>query len=63
MHKIRNTKHLEVLNSLIGIKPFGSSEPLSKKTLRKLCILHKWDKKKVLKDIENDTWWCYFCDD
>ena len=63
MHKIRNTKHLEVLDSLIGTKPIGCCEPLSKKTLWKLCILHRWNKKEVLKDIENDTWWYHFCND
>lgn len=63
MHKIRNTKHLEILNSLLGTTPYGCSGPLSKKTLWKLCILYKWDKKKVLKSIEDDTWWVPFCDD
>lgn len=63
MHKIRNTKHLEVLNSLIGTIPHGYSGPLSKKILWKLCILYKQDKKKVLKSIEDDTWWASFCND
>ena len=63
MHKIRNTRHLEVLNSLLGTTPHGCSGPLSKKSLWKLCIIKKWDKKKVLKSIEDDTWWTYFCDD
>jgi len=63
MHKIRNTKHLEVLNSLLGTIPHGCSGPLSKKSLWKLCIINKWDKKKVLKSFEDDTWWTYFCDD
>lgn len=63
MHKIRNTKHLEVLKSLLGTTPHGCSGPLSKKSLWKLCIIKKWDKKKVLESIENDTWWTYFCDD
>jgi hypothetical protein len=63
MHKIRNTKHIEILNSLIGTTPHGCFSSLSKKTLWKLCIIHKWDKKKILKDIENDTWWCHFCND
>ena len=63
MHKIRNTKHIEVLNSLIGTTPFGCMNPLSKKMLWKLCILHNWDRKKVLKDIKDDTYWVHFCDD
>ena len=53
MHKIRNTKHLEVLNSLLGTTPHGCSGPLSKKSLWKLCIIKKWDKKKVLESIED----------
>ena len=56
MHKIRNTKHQEILESLVGTIPPGCSEPLSKNTLRKLCVIHKWNKKAVLKDIENDTY-------
>jgi hypothetical protein len=63
MHKIRNTKHIEVLNSLIGTVPPGYSSPLSKKLLWKLCILCKWNRKKVLEKIENDTWWVHFCED
>ena len=63
MHKIRNTKHIEVLNSLIGTTPLGCMNPLSKKTLWKLCTLHNWDRKKVLKDIKNDTYWVHFCND
>lgn len=63
MHKIRNTKHLELLNSLVGIKPVGCCEALSKKTLRKLCVLFKWDKKKVLQSIKDGSWGYYFCDD
>lgn len=63
MHKIRNTRHLSVLNSLIGTTtPIGKT-PLSKKTLWKLCITHKWDKEKVIKDIKDDTWWYRFCND
>ena len=56
-------KHIEVLNSLIGTTPFGCMNPLSKKTLWKLCILHNWDRKKVLKDIKDDTYWVHFCND
>lgn len=63
MHKIRNTKHIEVLNSLIGTTPFGCMNPLSKKMLWKLCILHNWDRKKVLKDIKDDTYWVHFYND
>ena len=63
MHKIRNTKHIEVLNSLIGTTPFGCMNPLSKKMLWKLCILHNWNRKKVLKDIKDDTYWVHFCND
>jgi len=43
MHKIRNTKHLEILNSMIGIIAPGCRKPLSKKTLRTLLQLYKWD--------------------
>lgn len=63
MHKIRNTKHLEILNSMVGIIAPGCSEPLSKRTLRTLLQLYKWDKKKVLKLIEDDEWWCHWADE
>ena len=63
MHKIRNTKHQAILDSLVGTITPGCSEPLSKRTLKKLCIIKKWDKKAVLNDIKEDNWWIYFCDD
>ncbi len=63
MHKIRNTKHKEILESLVGIVAPGCSQPLSKRTIRILCNLYKWDKKKVIKVIEDDYWWVHFCDD
>ena len=63
MHKICNTKHQAILDSLVGTIAPGCSEPLSKRTLKKLCIIKKWDKKAVLKDIKEDNWWIYFCDD
>ena len=63
MHKIRNTKHQAILDSLVGTIAPGCSEPLSKRTLKKLCIIKKLDKKAVLKDIKEDNWWIYFCDD
>lgn len=63
MHKIRNTKHQEILESLVGTVAPGCSAPLSKRTLKKLCIIHKWNKKAVLKDIKDDNWWIYFIDD
>lgn len=44
MHKIRNTKHQASLDSLVGTIAPGCSEPLSKRTLKKLCIIKKWDK-------------------
>ena len=56
MHKIRNTKHQAILDSLVGTIAPGCSEPLSKRTLKKLCIIKKWDKKAVLKDIKEDNW-------
>ena len=62
MHKIRNTKHQAILDSLVGTIAPECSEPLSKRTLKKLCI-KKWDKKAMLKDIKADNWWIYFCDD
>ena len=63
MHKIRNTKHQAILDSLVGTIAPKCSEPLSKRTLKKLCIIKKWNKKEVLKDIKEDNWWIYFCDD
>ena len=63
MHKIRNTKHQAILDSLVETIAPGCSEPLSKRTLKKLCIIKKWNKKEVLKDIKEDNWWIYFCDD
>ena len=38
MHKIRNTKHQAILDSLVETIAPGCSEPLSKRTLKKLCI-------------------------
>ena len=63
MYKIRNIKHQAILDSLVGTIALGCSEPLSKRTLKKLCIIKKWNKKEVLKDIKEDNWWIYFCDD
>ena len=56
MHKIRNTKHQAILDSLVGTIAPGCSEPLSKRTLKKLCIIKKWVKKAVLKDNKEDNW-------
>ena len=63
MHKIRNTKHQAILDSLVGTIALGCSELLSKRTLKKLCISKKWDRKAVLKDIKEYNWWIHFCDD
>jgi hypothetical protein len=63
MHKLRNTKHIEMLNSMLNIVPPGCSQPLSKRTMRILLQVHKWNKKEVLKEIENDEWWYRFCND
>lgn len=65
MHKIRNTKHLELLNKLcgMGIIPPGCREPLSKRVLRDLLVANKWDEHKVLQEIKNDEWWYRYADD
>ena len=63
MHKIRNTKHLKILNSMVGTVAPGQAEPLSKKILRKLLQAHKWDKKATMEEIEKDEWWYRFVDD
>lgn len=63
MHKIRNTKHKEALESLYGIVAPGCSVPLSKKTLRKLLALYDWEKWKVKEVIEKGEWWYPFCED
>lgn len=63
MHKIRNTLHKEILNSLVGIIAPGYTKPLSKRTIRKLCHLYKWNKNKIIKVIEDDEWWVHFCED
>ena len=39
MHKLRNTKHIKALDSLYGITPNFSNEPISKKKLRKLEVV------------------------
>lgn len=63
MHKLRNTRHIEILNSMLNIVPLGCSQPLSKRTMRILLQVNGWDKQKVLKEIENDEWWYRFCND
>ena len=63
MHKIRNTKHLEILNSMLNIKPLGCSQPLSKKTMRKILIFCGWNKKKALEWIESGDYVYHFMDD
>ena len=47
MHKLRNTKHIEILNSLVGIKPDGYAQPLSKRMLRKILVYCKWYRQKA----------------
>ena len=63
MHKIRNTKHLELLNKLMGIIPPGCREPLSKRVLRDLLVANKWDEHKVIQLIKNDEWWYRYADE
>lgn len=63
MHKIRNTRHKQILESMCGITPLGYSGPISKKKIRRLLQWNKWDKEKVLKLIRDDEWWYGFCND
>ena len=63
MHKIRNTKHKEALDSLYGIVPPGCSDVLSKKKLRYLLSRHNWEVWTVRDLIEKDEWWYPFCND
>ena len=63
MHKIRNTKHLELLNKLYGIIAPGCSEPLSKRVLRDLLVSNDWDEHKVRQLIKNDEWWYRYAND
>jgi hypothetical protein len=54
MHKLRNTKYIEILNSMLNVVPFGCSQPISKRKMRILLQTHKWNKKEVMKEIENN---------
>ena len=63
MHKIRNTKHKEALDSLYGIVPPGCSDVLSKKKLRYLLSRHNWEVWTVRDLIKKDEWWYPFCND
>jgi hypothetical protein len=63
MHKIRNTKHKEALESLYGIIPPGHAKPLSKAKLRYLLVRHNWEPWTVKDLIEKDEWWYPFCID
>lgn len=56
MHKLRNTKHIKALDSLYGITPNFSNEPISKKKLRKLLAGNNWDVEKTRKEIESGSW-------
>ena len=63
MHKLRNTLHIAILNSMLNVIPPGGSKPISKKKMRQFLQYRKWDKTRVLKEIEEDTY-CYcwpFC--
>lgn len=63
MHKIRNTRHLELLNKLYGITSNGCKTPLSKRVLRDLLVSNNWDEHKVLQLIKNDEWWYRYAND
>lgn len=63
MHKLRNTKHIKILNSLYGIVPPGCREPLSKKKLRYLLHINDWNSEIVRKLIETDEWWYHWAND
>ena len=62
MHKLRNTEHIEILNSLVGIKPSGYAEPLSKKMLRKILAYCHWYKQKAIDYITSREFEYHFCD-
>ena len=64
-HKIRNTKHLELLNEIYNMKiiPRGYSDPLSKRMIKKFLIYNKWYKQKTLDFIESYEWWYWDVDD
>lgn len=63
MHKLRNTKHKEILERIFDIIPSGYNElPFKKfkKRTRMFCALYKWDETKIRKLIENGDWsYCY----
>lgn len=66
MHKLseRNKKILESLANIYSKKELmGSGKYFSKKSLRRILSLFKWDKSKAIEAIEKGDAYYYFYDD
>lgn len=63
MHKLRNQRHIEILNSLLGFIPYSMNAPLSKRALRRILVYCKWDKKKAAKMLEDNDFYFIFAED
>ena len=69
MHKLRNTKHKEILERVLNIVPTGFEEsPFSKmkKRTRMFCASCEWNENKIREYIESGDWiysWVFFSED
>ena len=68
MHKLRNKQHQEILARVMQIIPPGYKEPIlqkMKRRTRQFCASRNWDERRILEEIENDTWFysSYFFDE
>jgi hypothetical protein len=61
MHKLRNTRHKEILEALY--EKYHERKRISKKQLRILLSFKKWEAWRVEDLIESDLWGYYFVDD
>ena len=56
MHKLRNTKHIEILNSMLTYIPLGTTNPISKRKMRQFLSINEWDQDVVFKKFKSGDW-------
>ena len=59
MHKLRNKRHKEILESMTNYIPPYSYIPISKRKMRKFLQINNWNLHKVMEKFKNGDW--YYC--